>query len=276
MRYSSLQTPNSFVPLQLLMEQQKTNVAGDVRQPAFDSVLKHLAHEYARASQGTECPATEDEVLVMLGRCVEALGTGDGVRLFMLANRALDLAARSQRPGVTEVRPQVLECDVVRFQNNKEKWVALVGLLNGYPYEIFTGLQDDDEGIILPKSVTKGYIVKQVLGDGSKRYDFQFTNTRGYKITVEGLSERFNPEYWNYAKLISGVLRYRMPIEHVIKLVASLQLGGENINNWKNGVERALKKYVGDDVEEKAPECPQCGQEMQQGPDGSYVCTHCH
>lgn len=276
MRYSSLQTPNSLVPLQLLMEQQKTNVAGDVRQPAFDSVLKHLAHEYARASQGTECPATEDEVLVMLGRCVEALGTGDGVRLFMLANRALDLAARSQRPGVTEVRPQVLECDVVRFQNNKEKWVALVGLLNGYPYEIFTGLQDDDEGIILPKSVTKGYIVKQVLGDGSKRYDFQFTNTRGYKITVEGLSERFNPEYWNYAKLISGVLRYRMPIEHVIKLVASLQLGGENINNWKNGVERALKKYVGDDVEEKAPECPQCGQEMQQGPDGSYVCTHCH
>lgn len=276
MRYSSLQTPNSFVPLQLLMEQQKTNVAGDVRQPAFDSVLKHLAHEYARASQGTECPATEDEVLVMLGRCVEALGTGDGVRLFMLANRALDLAARSQRPGVTEVRPQVLECDVVRFQNNKEKWVALVGLLNGYPYEIFTGLQDDDEGIILPKSVTKGYIVKQVLGDGSKRYDFQFTNTRGYKITVEGLSERFNPEYWNYAKLISGVLRYRMPIEHVIKLVASLQLGGENINNWKNGVERALKKYVGDGIEEKAPECPQCGQEMQQGPDGSYVCTHCH
>ena len=276
MRYSSLQTPNSFVPLQLLMEQQKTNVAGDVRQPAFDSVLKHLAHEYARASQGTECPATEDEVLVMLGRCVEALGTGDGVRLFMLANRALDLAARSQRPGVTEVRPQVLECDVVRFQNNKEKWVALVGLLNGYPYEIFTGLQDDDEGIILPKSVTKGYIVKQVLGDGSKRYDFQFTNTRGYKITVEGLSERFNPEYCNYAKLISGVLRYRMPIEHVIKLVASLQLGGENINNWKNGVERALKKYVGDGIEEKAPECPQCGQEMQQGPDGSYVCTHCH
>jgi ribonucleoside-diphosphate reductase alpha chain len=148
-------------------------------------------------------------------------------------------------------------------------------LLNGYPYEIFTGLQDDDEGIILPKSVTKGYIVKQVGNDGTKRYDFQFTNTRGYKITVEGLSERFNPEYWNYAKLISGVLRYRMPIEHVIKLVASLQLGGENINNWKNGVERALKKYVGEG-DEKAPECPQCGHEMQPGPDGNYVCPHCH
>ena len=147
-------------------------------------------------------------------------------------------------PPVTEVRPQVLECDVVRFQNNKEKWVALVGLLDGYPYEIFTGLQDDDEGIMLPKSVSKGKIVKQVNADGTKRYDFQFENTRGYKITVEGLSEKFNPESWNYAKLISGVLRYRMPLEHVIRLVASLQLKDESINTWKNGVERALKKYV--------------------------------
>ena len=150
---------------------------------------------------------------------------------------------------VTEVRPQVLECDVVRFQNNKEKWVALVGLLDGYPYEIFTGLQDDDEGIILPKSVTKGKIVKQINPDGTKRYDFQFENKRGYKTTVEGLSEKFNPEYWNYAKLISGVLRYGMPIEHVIKLVSSLQLKDESINTWKNGVERALKKYVQDGTE---------------------------
>ena len=145
---------------------------------------------------------------------------------------------------VTEIRPQVLECDVVRFQNNKEKWVALVGLLGGQPYEIFTGLQDDDEGIMIPKSVSKGRIIKQVNADGTKRYDFQFENTRGYKITVEGLSERFNPEYWNYAKLISGVLRYRMPIENVIKLVGSLQLSDESINTWKNGVERALKKYL--------------------------------
>ena len=159
-------------------------------------------------------------------------------------------------PQVVEVRPQVLECDVVRFQNNMEKWVALVGLLNGYPYEIFTGLQDDDEGIMIPKSVSRGKIVKQTNPDGTKRYDFQFTNTRGYKITVEGLSERFNPEYWNYAKLISGVLRYRMPIEHVIKLVASLQLQSENINTWKNGVERALKKYLpaGTDVEDLSTE----------------------
>ena len=151
---------------------------------------------------------------------------------------------QSTRPQVTEVRPQVLECDVVRFQNNREKWVALVGLLDGYPYEIFTGLQDDEEGIMLPKSVSNGKIIKQVAADGTKRYDFQFENTRGYKITVEGLSEKFNPEYWNYAKLISGVLRYRMPIEHVIRLVASLQLKDESINTWKNGVERALKKYL--------------------------------
>ena len=155
-------------------------------------------------------------------------------------------------PRVCEVRPQELECDVVRFQNNKEKWVALVGLLDGYPYEIFTGLQDDDEGIVLPKSVTKGKIVKHVGSDGTKRYDFQFTNTRGYKITVEGLSEKFNPEYWNYAKLISGVLRYRMPIEHVIRLVASLQLSDESINTWKNGVERALKKYLPGNAEQDA------------------------
>ena len=149
-----------------------------------------------------------------------------------------------KHPEVTEVRPKELECDVVRFQNNKEKWVAFVGLLDGYPYEIFTGLQDDEEGIVLPKTVTRGKIIKQVNEDGTRRYDFQFENKRGYKTTVEGLSEKFNPEYWNYAKLISGVLRYRMPIEHVIKLVGSLQLQSESINTWKNGVERALKKYA--------------------------------
>lgn len=147
-------------------------------------------------------------------------------------------------PEVVEVRPRELECDVVRFQNNKEKWVALVGLLNGHPYEIFTGLQDEDEGIMIPKSVSKGKIVKTILGEGLKRYDFQFVNKRGYKITVEGLSEKFNPEYWNYAKLISGVLRYRMPIEHVIRLVDQLQLTSDNINTWKKGVVTALKKYV--------------------------------
>ena len=147
-------------------------------------------------------------------------------------------------PEVVEVRPKELECDVVRYQNNKEKWVALVGLHNGHPYEIFTGLQDEDEGIMLPKSVTKGKIIKTVLPEGQKRYDFQFVNKRGYKITVEGLSEKFNPEYWNYAKLISGVLRYRMPVAHVIKLVNQLQLTSETLNTWRVGVERALKKYL--------------------------------
>ena len=147
-------------------------------------------------------------------------------------------------PEVVEVRPKELECDVVRYQNNKERWVALVGLLNGHPYEIFTGLQDEDEGIMLPKSVTKGNIIKTVLPEGQKRDDFQFVNKRGYKITVEGLSEKFNPEYWNYAKLISGVLRYRMPVAHVIKLVNQLQLTSETLNTWRVGVERALKKYL--------------------------------
>lgn len=167
---------------------------------------------------------------------------------------------QNMQPDVVEVRPRELECDVVRFQNNKEKWVALVGLLNGHPYEIFTGLQDDEEGIMLPKSVTKGKIVKTVLSEGAKRYDFQFVNKRGYKITVEGLSEKFNPEYWNYAKLISGVLRYRMPIKHVIKLVSQLQLTSESINTWKVGVERALKNYLNDDEQ-----LTSCSDEQHDG-----------
>lgn len=149
-------------------------------------------------------------------------------------------------PAVVERRPDVLECDVVRFQNKKEKWVAFVGLLDGFPYEIFTGLQDDEEGIAIPKSVQKGFIIKHYDRDGQKRYDFQFVNKRGYKTTIEGLSDRFNPEYWDYAKLISGVLRYRMPIDHVIRLITSLQLENDTINSWTAGVARVLKKYLPD------------------------------
>ena len=215
--------------------------------------MEQLARQMASVSTQTDHAITADELAGMLQRMLGVLNDDERQRLKAVAEAYLHDVAVNRRPEVTEVRPRELECDVVRFQNNKDKWVALVGLLDGYPYEIFTGLQDDEEGIFLPKSVTKGKIIKQVNEDGTKRYDFQFENTRGYKITVEGLSEKFNPEYWNYAKLISGVLRYRMPIEHVIKLVSSLQLQSENINTWKVGVERALKKYLpggGEDSEE--------------------------
>ena len=207
--------------------------------------LNDVVRALARISEKGENPMAENVIADMLSRCMKSLRPEEAKALTQLSVQALEYAIGNRHPEVTEVRPQVLECDVVRFQNNKEKWVALVGLLDGRPYEIFTGLQDDDEGIVLPKTVTRGKILKQVNPDGTKRYDFQFENKRGYKTTVEGLSEKFNPEYWNYAKLISGVLRYRMPINHVIKLVASLQLQNENINTWKVGVERALKKYAG-------------------------------
>ena len=179
------------------------------------------------------------------------------------------------RQPVVEVRPKVLKCDVVRFQNNREKWVAFVGLLEGRPYEIFTGLQDDDEGILLPKSVTEGVIIKNVDENGIKRYDFQFTNKRGYKTTIEGLSEKFNKEFWNYAKLISGVLRYRMPIDQVIKMVASLQMDNESINTWKVGVERALKKYIVDGTVVKDQACPSCGEQTLVYEEGCLHCTNC-
>lgn len=191
------------------------------------------------------------------------------------ADVAAENNAAKQLNVLTERRPEVLECDVVRFQNNKEKWVAFVGLLDGHPYEIFTGLQDDEEGIVLPKTVTKGRIIKTICPDGTKRYDFQFENKRGYKMTVEGLSEKFNKEYWNYAKLISGVLRYRMPIENVIKLVNSLQLESENINTWKVGVSRALKKYVTDGTEAQGQKCPNCGHESLVYQEGCLICKHC-
>lgn len=178
-------------------------------------------------------------------------------------------------PQVTEVRPKSLDCDVVRFQNNKEKWVAFVGLLDGYPYEIFTGVLDDEDGIALPKTVIKGHIIKNFDENGIKRYDFQFVNRRGYKTTIEGLSEKFNKEYWNYAKLISGVLRYRMPLTNVLKLVSSLQLENESINTWKNGVERALKKYVQDGTEAKGQICPKCGNETLVYQEGCLICKHC-
>ena len=169
------------------------------------------------------------------------------------------------------VRPTELECDVVRFQNNKDKWIAFVGLKDGVPYEIFTGLADDEEGILLPKSVTKGKIIRVVQEDGTKRYDFQFVNSRGFKTTMEGLSYKFDKEFWNYAKLISGVLRYGMPIDQVIKMISSLQMDSESINSWKVGVERALKKYIQDGTVVQGQVCPNCGHALifEEG------CMHC-
>ena len=204
------------------MEQDKINTQEDVRW--------RLANEIVRMQEERSSRLTAEEIVAV----ADLLGIKDAA-----------LCTTEPERKVTEIRPKTLECDVVRFQNNKEKWVAFVGLLDGYPYEIFTGLQDDEEGIVLPKTVTKGKIIKSMNDDGTRRYDFQFENRRGYKTTVEGLSEKFNPECWNYAKLISGVLRYRMPIDHVIKLVASLDLQNDEINTWKIGVERALKKYTG-------------------------------
>lgn len=204
------------------MEQDKINTQEDVRW--------RLANEIVRMQEERGSRLTAEEIVAV----ADLLGIKDAA-----------LCTTEPERKVTEIRPKTLECDVVRFQNNKEKWVAFVGLLDGYPYEIFTGLQDDEEGIVLPKTVTKGKIIKSMNDDGTRRYDFQFENRRGYKTTVEGLSEKFNPECWNYAKLISGVLRYRMPIDHVIKLVASLDLQNDEINTWKIGVERALKKYTG-------------------------------
>ncbi len=172
-------------------------------------------------------------------------------------------------------RPKELEADVVRFQNNKEKWIAFIGLIDGRPYEIFTGIADDDEGIFCPKSVSKGKIIKATDENGVKRYDFQFINKRGFKTTIEGLSEKFNPEFWNYAKLISGVLRYGMPIEQVLKLVASLELDNKSINTWKMGVERALKKYLPNGTAANGQTCPNCGQETLVYQEGCLICTNC-
>jgi len=172
-------------------------------------------------------------------------------------------------------RPNELDCDVVRFQNSKDKWIAFVGLYNGRPYEIFTGLADDEEGILLPKTVNEGKIIKMQDEHGNKRYDFQFVNKRGYKTTVEGLSHKFDKEFWNYAKLISGVLRYGMPIDQVIKLVSGLQLDNESINTWKVGVERALKKYIPDGTQINEQACPSCGQKTLVYQEGCLTCKSC-
>ncbi len=172
-------------------------------------------------------------------------------------------------------RPQILEADVVRFQNNKEKWIAFIGRIDDKPYEIFTGLADDDDGILIPRWVEAGLIIKNRDTDGNSRYDFQYKNTRGYKTTIEGLSHKFDPEYWNYAKLISSTLRHGMPIEKIVDLINSLQLDSEQINTWKNGVARALKRYVADGVAAKGQQCSNCKSTNLIYQEGCLTCTDC-
>lgn len=202
-------------------------------------------------------------------------GSRSGVLLSTEKKKKKDDCNCMEPPVIVSTRPRELEADVVKFQNNREKWIAFVGLLNGRPYEIFTGLADDDEGIMLPKNVSKGTIIKSYDEDGKKHYDFQFKNKRGYKMTIEGLDGKFDPEFWNYAKLISGVLRYGMPIDQVIKLVQGMELNNESINTWKNGVERALKKYLPNGMEAKGQKCPNCGLESLIYQEGCLICTNC-
>jgi len=225
-------------------------------------------------------PADVSEELV--GKLyVEAWKSGcKGVTVYRDGSRAGVLVSNDKKEeeketGFPKKRPDELEADVVRFQNNKEKWIAFVGLIDGNPYEIFTGLSDDEDGILLPKSVQNGKIIKNREEDGTSRYDFQFTNKRGYKTTIEGLSHKFDKEYWNYAKLISGVLRHQMPIEGIIDLVAGLQLDSESINTWKNGVERALKKYIPDGTKAKKGKCENCGSDELIYQEGCLICKSC-
>lgn len=228
-------------------------------------------------------PADVSEELVN-NLYVEAWRSGcKGCTVYRDGSRSGVLVALEKKsdPAVDAIKPHVakrpieLEADVVRFQNNKEKWIAFVGLVDGSPYEIFTGLADDEDGIFCPKSVNHGKIIKAVDENGNKRYDFQFVNKRGYKTTIEGLSDKFNPEYWNYAKLISGVLRYGMPIDQVLKLVSGLELDNLSINTWKMGVERALKKYLPNGTKATGQCCPNCGQETLVYQEGCLICTSC-
>ncbi|MFA7490360.1 MAG: adenosylcobalamin-dependent ribonucleoside-diphosphate reductase [Mariniphaga sp.] len=202
-----------------------------------------------------------------------------GVTVYRDGSRSGVLVAgngtEKKKSGFPTKRPEILEADVVRFQNNKEKWIAFIGLMDNKPYEIFTGLSDDEDGILLPRSITHGYIIKSYDADDNSRYDFQYVNKRGYKTTIEGLSYKFNPVFWNYAKLISGTLRHGMPIHKIVELVTSLQLDNETINSWKAGVARALKKYIPDGTLAEDALCEECGSDEVVYQEGCLTCLSC-
>ncbi|MHB0754725.1 adenosylcobalamin-dependent ribonucleoside-diphosphate reductase [Polaribacter sp. M15] len=199
----------------------------------------------------------------------------DGSRAGVLISTDDKTEDKTINAGFPKKRPVELEADVVRFQNQKEKWIAFVGIFDHKPYEIFTGLVDDEDGILIPRSVEKGVIIKSRDENGASRYDFQYKNKRGYKTTIEGLSHKFNPEFWNYAKLISGTLRHGMPIDKVVDLINSLQLDTASINTWKNGVQRALKRYVEDGTKAKGQTCDNCNSTDLIYQEGCLTCQEC-
>jgi ribonucleoside-diphosphate reductase alpha chain len=200
----------------------------------------------------------------------------EGSRSGVLVNREKKDATEEEeefRETKAPHRPEKLESEIVRFQNDYEKWIAVVGLLDGRPYEIFTGKADD---FWIPAWVQKGWIIKTRPDNVNSRYDYQFEDRQGYKITIEGLSRSFNKEYWNYAKLISGILRHGMPLPFVVNIIAKLHFEVDSINTWKNGVERALKKFIPDGTKAAEHVCPKCkdtdGLIYQEG---CLVCKSC-
>ena len=178
-----------------------------------------------------------------------------------------------EHPGQVPKRPKSIPADIVRFKNGTEDWIAFVGLQDGRPYEVFTGKIEED-AMYIPRKIDKGYIIKVREEDGTKRYDFQYTDRYGYTNTIGGISRLFDEEFWNYAKLISGVLRHGMPIEKTVSLIESLHLNSESINTWKTGVCRALKQYIVDGTKSKG-KCPSCGQENMAYQNGCLTCMSC-
>jgi len=202
-----------------------------------------------------------------------------GVTVYRDGSRSGVLVASTDKDKKRDIlfptkRPKVLDADIIRFRNNEEEWIAFIGLIDNKPYEIFTGKKEDDN-FPIPKSIKTGKIIKTKEESGNTRYDFQYVDKYGYKVTMGGLSHQFNKEFWNYAKLISGVLRHGMPIVHTVELISSLRLDDDTINNWTAGVGRALKRYIPDGTEVKGKTCEECGSHNLVYQEGCLMCTDC-